>query len=72
VWLRCPIEPSSCRLSDDKDVRLDNEEEHSRIFQVCLELFRLIYQQKISWNTKASETNASYAKHHITQSETRT
>ena len=47
MWLRCPIEPSSCRLSDDKDVRLDNEEEHSRIFQVCLELFRLIYQYHI-------------------------
>ena len=31
-------------LSDDKDVRLDNEEEHSRIFQVYLELFRFIYQ----------------------------
>jgi hypothetical protein len=27
-----------------RDVRLDNEEEHSRIFKVCLELFRLIYQ----------------------------
>jgi hypothetical protein len=27
------------------DVRLDNEEDHSMIFQGCLELFRSIYQR---------------------------